>query len=262
MTAVLQLGNRTITAEEVIPLLVGYRMLPQFVGEMIIDQAIAAIDCTPEEKTIACQEFGGQNHLTTDAKRQAWLQQHCMTPEQLDNLAVRQLKLEKFKQATWGNKVESYFLKRKRQLDRVVYSALRTQDAGVARELYFRIQEGEQSFAELAREYSQGPEAQTGGLIGPVELSIPHPVLAQILSTSQPGQLWPPTHLEEWVVIVRLEKFLPAQLDEPMRQRLLNELFANWLQEQIQQLTPVCFAGVPASSASRRCELAVAPAGP
>lgn len=29
-------------------------------------------------------------------------------------------------------------------------------DLGFAQELYFRIQEGEQSFAQLAREYSQG----------------------------------------------------------------------------------------------------------
>ena len=102
--------------------------------------------------------------------------------------------------------------------------------------LYFRIQEGEQSFAELAREYSQGPEAQTGGLVGPVELTTPHPVLAQMLRVSQLSQLWPPTRLGEWIVIVRLEKFISAQLDESMRQRLLNECFATWLQEQLQQL--------------------------
>jgi hypothetical protein len=32
----------------------------------------------------------------------------------------------------------------------------------------------------------------------------------------------------------RLEKFLPAQLDEPMPHRLMDELFENWLREQIQ----------------------------
>lgn len=52
-----------------------------------------------------------------------------------------------------------------------------------------------------------------------------------MLSVSQPGQLWPPLRLGEWLLIVRLEKLLPAQLDEPMRQSLLNELFEAWLQE-------------------------------
>lgn len=43
----------------------------------------------------------------------------------------------------------------------------------------------------------------------------------------------------EWVVIVRLEKLIPAQLDEAMRQRLLNELFAQELQHQLDQLSDV-----------------------
>ncbi len=158
-----------------------------------------------------------------------------MTLAQLENLALRQLKIEKFKQATWENKLESYFLSRKGQLDKVFFSLIRIrpQEAELAQELYFRIQEEEQSFAELAREYAQGREAQTGGLNGPVELGSLHPILARMLSVSQPGQLWPPTRLEEWVIIVRLEKFIPVQMDEAMRQRLLNELFSTWLQEQV-----------------------------
>ena len=46
----------------------------------------------------------------------------------------------------------------------MVYSLIRSKDPGVAQELYFRIQEGENTFSELARQYSQGSEAQTGGL--------------------------------------------------------------------------------------------------
>ena len=236
MSKTLHFGNRTITAEEIIPLLAGYQILPQLLRELIIDQAIAPIECTPEEEDKARQQFYKQNQFTSETQRQAWLEWHRMTPEQLEALATRGLRVEKFKQATWGHKLESYLLSRKGQLDRVIYSLIRTKDPGIAQEIYFRIQEGEQSFAELAREYSQGPEAQTGGLVGPVELSTPHPVLAQMLSVSQQGQLSPPTRLGEWLVIVRLEKFIPAQLDEPMRQRLLNECFATWLQEQLQQL--------------------------
>ncbi|MBD3885357.1 hypothetical protein IFO70_26885 [Phormidium tenue FACHB-886] len=37
-------------------------------------------------------------------------------------------------------------------------------------------------------------------------------------------------------MIVRLEKRIPAQLDEQMRDRLLQEKFDTWLQEQVQQL--------------------------
>lgn len=235
MDAVLQVGDRTITDTEIMPLLAGYQLLPSFVREIIIDQAIASYHCTPEEYAIALEQFAAKNQLTDAENKHNWLKYHHLAEAQLEALATRGLLVEKFKQATWGNKLESYFLSRKGQLDRVIYSLIRTQDPGIAQEIYFRIQENEQSFADLARQYSQGSEAQTGGMIGPLEISVPHPVLSQLLRSSQPGQLLPPTRLEDWLVIVRLEKFIPAQLDETMRQRMLNECFTNWLSEQLKQ---------------------------
>lgn len=235
MTTVLRVGDREIAAEEIVPLLASYQLLPQLLREIMIDRAIASLICTPEEKAIARQQFFSQNQLTDETAQKAWANQRGMTVAQLDALAIRGLLIEKFKQETWENKLDSYYLSRKQLLDRVIYSLIRHPDPGVIQELYFRIQEGEQSFADLAREYTQGPEVQTGGLIGPVELSTPHPILAQLLRLSQPGQVCPPTRLGEWFVIVRLEKFIPAQLDDAMRQRLLNECFNTWLSEQVNQ---------------------------
>lgn len=232
----LQVGNRTINASEIMPLLASYQMLPQLLRESIIDQAIVTISCTVEETASACQQFYQRCDLSDEAEQQAMLSHYGMSQEHLEDLATRRLRIEKFKQETWGNKLESYFLKRKGQLDQAIYSLIRTNDTGMAQELYFRIQEGEQSFAELAKAYSQGPEANTGGVIGPVEVSTLHPNLARLLCVSQPGQLWPPKPLGEWIVIVRLEKLIPAQLNEFMRQRLLRELFETWVQEQMKQL--------------------------
>lgn len=249
MTAVLQVGTQTITAEEIIPLLAGYQLLPKLLRELIIDQAIAPIECTPEEIASACQQFSEQHQLT-DPARQAWLASYGITSEKLEALATRQLRIDKFKVATWGSKLESHFLNCKSKLDKVIYSLIRTKDPGVAQELYFRIQAGEQPFAECAREYSQGPETQTGGIQGPVELSMPHPTLVKMLSVSQPGQLWHPTRIGEWLVIVRLEKLIPAQLDERMRSQLLNNLFEAWLSEQINQLDAVRLQDTPKALAS------------
>ncbi|WP_013322775.1 peptidylprolyl isomerase [Gloeothece verrucosa] len=236
MTVVLQIGEQKITESDLYSLLAQYRLLPQLIKEIIIDQAIAPIECTPEEIQMARNFFYQQNQLTNEAQVQAWLQQQRMTQEQLEHLSVRDLKLEKFKQATWTNKIEPYFLKIKGKLDRVIYSLIRTKDAGIAQELYFRIQNEENTFEELAKQYSQGPEAQTAGLIGPVELNVPHPTIGQILMGSQPGQLWPPTQVGEWIIIVRLEKRISAQLDQQTQQRILNELFQEWLINQMQQI--------------------------
>jgi glycosyltransferase involved in cell wall biosynthesis len=232
---ILQVHNRKVSEQEIIPLLSQYQLLPKFRQELLIDDAIASFDYTLEEQTKCCQDFCTQHQLTSEAERLAWLQQQGITETQFLHLATRNLRIEKFKQATWGNQLETYFNQQKKQLDQVVYSLIRIRDAAAAQELYFRLLEDEQPFAELAAQYSQGSEARTGGLMGPVAMSTPHPNLARILAASQPGQLSPPTRVGEWWIIVRLEKYMPARLDESMQQRLLNELFASWLKEQLQE---------------------------
>jgi parvulin-like peptidyl-prolyl isomerase len=219
-----QIKKGEISGEELISLLNSYQLMPKLMRELVIDSAIAALSCTDEEKAEACKKFHNQNKITS-ADQQA----------QVEALVIRNLKIEKFKAATWLHQLESYFLQRKQQLDRVIYSLIRVKDLGLAQELFFRIQEDERSFQEMAREHSLGPESQTGGLIGPVELSVPHPALAQKLCTAKPGQLLPPSRLHDWIIIVRLEKFIPAELDLPMRQRLLNELFERWLQATLSE---------------------------
>ncbi|MEH2060255.1 MAG: peptidylprolyl isomerase [Nostoc sp.] len=244
MTEAIQIGNRTITASELISLLASYQMLPQLQRELIIDQAIEqnsgsakiAIEYTPEEVAQAKQQFYAEKQFKNEEDIQTWMAHQGLTADQLEVITTRKLRIEKFKQATWGNKLESYFFQSKTKLDKVIYSLLRTQDVGISQELYFRIQAKENSFADLAGEYSLGPEAQTGGLVGPIELNALHPVMVQMLSSSQPGQILPPTRIAEWFVILRLEKFIPAQLDEFMKVRLLNELFETWLQEQQKQI--------------------------
>jgi hypothetical protein len=41
MSGLVQIGDRVITAAEMIPLLIGYELFPQFCRQLIIDQAIA-----------------------------------------------------------------------------------------------------------------------------------------------------------------------------------------------------------------------------
>ena len=246
MSVVLEVDNQVYTAEDLVPLLSQYQMLPKLAQEILIDRAIANVECTEEENTQTYNQFCQQNQFTSDEQVQDWLDKQGMTRKQLQNLITKRLRLEKYKQDNWGDRVDAHFIKRKSQLDRVVYSLIRVAKPEVAQELYFRIKDDENTFSALAMEYSQGTEAQTGGLIGPVEINAPHPKIAQILTTCQPGQLIPPTRVGEWIVIVRLENYLSAKLDPPMRQRMLDELFNQWINEAIKQ--KVSFVSSPVAS--------------
>jgi len=130
----------------------------------------------------------------------------------------------------YGPQAEHHFLKRKLGLDRVVYRLLRVQDPGVCRELFLQIQSGESEFETLAREYSEGPEKNSGGMVGPAPLNQAHPALSEALRSSQPGELKGPMKLMEWWIIARLETLIPAEFDDAMRSRMAVEL----LQESIE----------------------------
>lgn len=236
MNPSLEVGSVVITPENIFSFLAEKQMIAPLAKEIILDGAIEGIECTPEETAMAEQQFFMQMQLNPQEpeKLQLWLEKNYLTREQLQNRILRGIKLEKYKEKTWGTELQNYYLKRKQQLDKVVYSLIRTRNAGEAQELYFRACEGEKEFAELARQHSQGAEAETGGLIGPVELTVPHPEIARRLMTSQPGQILPPCRIGEWIVILRLEKYMTAQLDQNMRRRLLDELFNTWLNETIQ----------------------------
>jgi parvulin-like peptidyl-prolyl isomerase len=236
MAGLFQIGSNVIQAHEMLSLLSRYHLMPQFLRGLVIDNAIADVDFTEEERQQAIYNFRMQHRIVSEEDVGRWMQENNLSIEGLEELAIRPMRIEKFKEAKFSRKIENYFVSQKSRLDKVVYSLIRVQDEGLAHEIYYRIEEGESSFAEMARAYSQGPEAQTNGLLGPVPLNQPHPFIARMLEVSQPGQLWPPRALVEWFIIVRLEQLMPSQLDDAMRRQLLDEMFENWMREQIQQM--------------------------
>jgi len=237
MNPSLEIGNTIITQDNIFSVLTEKQMIAPLAKEIILDRAIEGIECTQEEKEKMEMQFFQQMQMNPkdEDKLKIWLEKNYLTKQQLEKRILRPLKIDKYKEQNWGDQLQSYYLKRKSQLDRVVYSLIRTQNPGEAQELYFRIIEGEKEFAELARQHSKGVEAESGGLIGPVELNVPHPQIAQKLMTSEPGQVLPPIRIAEWIVILRLEKYIPAQLDQNLRRRLLDELFNTWLNETLQK---------------------------
>ncbi|MEM1366496.1 MAG: peptidylprolyl isomerase [Cyanobacteria bacterium P01_H01_bin.15] len=248
MSQALKINEKVLQPEEMLPLLMQYRLVTPLVKEVLIDHAIANLSCEQSEIHDVQQKIITQQSLRDANQLGQWLKQQGLDQNRWSEQIERQIKLSKYREETWGPQIERYFLERKRQLDRVVYSLIRTPEAGIAQELYFRIQDGESDFTSLARQFSQGTEAQTGGLIGPVEMGTPHPRIGQLLNTAKPGDLIPPTRIENWWIILRLEKFIPAQLDDAMRQRLLEEKFQIWLRAQLQEQVSVIDTSEPSES--------------
>jgi parvulin-like peptidyl-prolyl isomerase len=124
----------------------------------------------------------------------------------------------------YGDQLEPFFLERRAALEQVVFSLIRLQQLNAAEELYLRLSDDGADFGSLARNFSQGQERLSGGLVGPMPVGQLHPQIAAALGRLQPGELHPPVQLDPFQLLLRLEHREPASLTDSLRQQLLNEL--------------------------------------
>ena len=212
MSSIVRIGNLQLTGSAICQHLSQSSILPQLLRQIILDDALSQWQ---------------SSSIVTSATEPASLAFDSKASE------IRSIKLQQFKQATWGNKVGSYYLIRKSQLDRVIFSVIQIADGEIAQELFFQAQSHRENFAKLAIQYSQGANATNGGKIGPISITKLHPLIIDRLSGLQPGELSPLFIIENFYTFLLLEEFIPAPFDRNLRQLLLDELFERWLQAEI-----------------------------
>lgn len=207
-----------------------YNLLPQLQREVIIDDAISSIKCTSDEVETAYQKLIKTTNNNTESDLAASCQQSDRAKKQVIDAIIRKLKIEKFKQKTWGQEISSYFISQKKRLDKVVYSEIVHPDEGVATEIYFRLLANEQSFIELAFEYLQSEDPDSYQVYDPIRVCPLNSQMAQMLIKHQPGTVLRPIHCRNVYHVMRLEKIIPAVLNKSMHCQLLDELFEAWLE--------------------------------
>ena len=218
---------------ETLALLQRHNLLQTLVRAEILRKTIEPIELSTEQRDRVWNNFKEQNKLENIESLKTYLKNNGLREIDLRWQLELPTRVQIYSQEHFQHKAEARFLARKEQLDSVVYSLLRLQDGYLARELYLRISGGEANFADLAASYSQGPEAKTKGIVGPVPMTQAHPALSERLRTSQPGQLLQPFRVDQWWLVVRLERYEAAQFDDKTRQRMAEELFQEWLNQKL-----------------------------
>ncbi len=232
MSVVLTVGKRELLADDVLSLLSGHNLLPQLMEAMVVDRALRKLGCSAE----AIEDYY-RAELTADAafleKKRVQLRFEGTREEDIDFFIHRPVLLDRFRDQRFVPLVGSAFLKLKTGLDSVLFSMLRNKNHELTRELFFRLESGEESFDSLAERYAEGREAVSGGRIGPMEMKQLHPALARVLSTAQPGVVNPPVVIDGFGVITLLHEKRAARLDDAMRNYLVDQLFREWVKEEV-----------------------------
>jgi PPIC-type PPIASE domain len=229
MSTIVRIGTHQLTAARVCQHLSTSQFLPQLLREIVIDEALAQWQPSTQPQL-----------AEGDTRVDGWdIVDGELTPIEGINgpggmvIAARDVKLQEFKQEVWGAKLGSYYLSRKSQLDRIVCSVMQVENEETAQELFFRVQSGGKSFAELAFKYSQGAEARDGGKLGPIPVASLHPEIYRQVLHLEPGQLSSLFIIAPFYMFVRLEELIPARFDDDLRGFLLDELFEKWVQDRI-----------------------------
>jgi len=228
-----QAATNTVFSPSALAWLADQNLLRQVLKAQLLEQALADEVLTPEEQQQALSAFASQQNLDSPEALERYSRRTMLTPATLQELAERPMKLQKLCQRNYAPKAEARFLARKNSLDQVVYSLLRLQDQGLARELYLQISHGEADFSQLAQQFSEGPERHSRGIMGPVPIEQAHPELARRLRTTPPGELLQPFRVDTWWLVLRVESFAPASFDDRTGSRMAHELFEEWLEAEI-----------------------------
>jgi len=210
-------------------------LLVPLLEKELVRQELASVVLSNEQAEQAWASAMAQAGVDDAAKLHQHLTQTGLSEVELREKAEFTARLHSHLNENYLHQAEARFLSRKHELDRAVYSLLRLDDPFLSRELYLRIKEGEANFADLAFEHSQGPEKNTKGIVGPVPMTQAHPRLAERLRTSSPGQLLEPFQVEQWWLIVRLESYTPASLDQSTSQLMARELFEQQIRQRALQ---------------------------
>ena len=217
--------------DEMLALLRRMELTSALVKRHLEEDITRLVDLPTEWLEKAVTDFCGDQDqdslLTEKGWTEADLQMHVLRPEALRRFAAQR----------FGPGLEDRFLGFKGGRDEVIYSLLRVRDPGLARELWIRLEEGEITFAEAAATFSEGPEAQRKGVMGPLEIGTLQPqTLQDLLRALRPGEICSPKLLGEWHVLLRLEQLTPARFDDMRRLRMQAEALDEFLTNRVARI--------------------------
>ena len=200
-----------------------------------ICQVVPLSEAEEEELTHAYLHNNDVDPADTDAIDRL-LSEQGLSRDDLRYIATKRERMERFKKQVFSAEVERRFLSEKLSHDQVTYSLIRVRDGDWAFELHQRIVEGDASFEELASQYSEGPERDSAGRLGPVPFDQAHPSVVEKLRSCEAGELLEPFFLVNIWLILRLDQWDGARLDDAMREELIEDLFEQWLDDRVSEL--------------------------
>jgi hypothetical protein len=237
MSNCLKIGSRQFSGDQVVTALVRYRMLDTLVSNVVLDQEVQSLPLSQQE--VFNQLMGATDTPVPDNFDQFlvdWCAQRGMSEDYLHSVILRELRVEKFKQLQFGTQVESEFLRTKSELDQVEFFLLELNSLSLAQEIYYQLRDDDQEFMQLAAQCT-ADQQQMAGRVGPVAFSQLPIAVAEAFRNGAVGNIYGPIPVADRFWVMRIEQFIAARLTDVTRSQIMNRLYNQWLQSQVEAIT-------------------------
>ena len=210
-------------------LLARYGLLENFLIEVLKDENNKEINLSMRREEALLKDFKCKNKIDNSRKMEEYCKTHLISENDLEYFIEKEEKSKNYCNKFFAKDFATNSFAQKNIEDAVSYSLLRVSEEGLANELYLQLTEENANFKQLISKYSEGPEKNNNGIIGPSPITKNHPILIKKLRSAEQGQFLKPFKIENWWLIVRLESFVPASVDGFIVENKSYELYQNWL---------------------------------
>ena len=203
----------------------------------IFDQICQGVTLPEEIEYELIKSYLQKESIDDDSELEDYLTMRGWDEADLIYIATKGERLRYFQEQVFSQEVELNYLGRKIDIDQVSYTLICTTDADEAFELHQRLQENEAKPEEIKPlKKAKNPAGIASGYYGPQPISHSNQSLITLLRTGQPGQIWPPFFEDNTWIIAKLDNREGKPLDKNLYSDLLDDLFENWLNQQISNL--------------------------
>jgi parvulin-like peptidyl-prolyl isomerase len=207
--------------------------------QRVLEQAAKElrIDISDEELQEGADRFRVANKLESTQATESWLRDRMLSMDDFEQLIIANLLTYRVADRLFNEQVAPYFHQNILNYAAAVIYEVVVSDRNLAIELFYAIQEGDMSFADVAKRYGQNSETQRkGGYLGSVPRQKMLPEVSAAVFAAQPPQIVEPILSAKGTYLIWVEEIVNPTLDDSLREQIRWQLFQEWLQQKIHGL--------------------------
>ncbi|MBG1263349.1 peptidylprolyl isomerase [Nostoc commune] len=236
----------TITNEDILAQVKLSCKIPEIIEGIVTRKVIAnaAAEAGIEVETEELQKVADQmrliNKLISADDTWGWLEKHSLSIDDYEEIVYNTVISGKLAAHLFADKVEPYFFENQLDYAGVVMYEVVLDDEDLAIELFYAIKEGEMSFYDVAHKYIQDRELRRkGGYRGIVKRKELKPEISTNVFAAMPPQVLKPIVASKGVHLILVEEIIKPQLEPKLRLKIITDLFAGWVKQQVEQFEVV-----------------------